>query len=61
MGRLKKLLKWYDSSDVGVNLWSLSRSSGVPKYPGEKGNKKSTSSHSKRLPVLSLSKEELHC
>lgn len=33
---LKNLLDWYKNEDKHPNLWSLSRSSGVPKYPGEK-------------------------
>ena len=62
IGQLNKLIEWYNSSDVGVNLWSLSRSSGVPKHPGEKGNKKTTRSYGKKkkkLSVSNLSKVEL--
>lgn len=36
VGLLSKLVEWYKKTNKGVNLWSLARSSGVPKSPGSK-------------------------
>lgn len=36
LGVLKSLLDWYSKENKGPNQWSLSRSSGVPKCPGDK-------------------------
>ena len=54
-GVLKNLLDWYNGEKKRPNLWSLARSSGVPKHPGDKPNstKRKRSRASRQLPKTS--------
>ena len=54
-GKVQVLLSWYKSTGQSVNLWTLARSSGVPKYPGAKGGKPASNKRmgEAKLPIQS--------
>ena len=47
--KLEDLLSWYKRTDQSANLWTLARSSHVPKYSGAKGGKPPTSKQRGKL------------
>ena len=52
VGLLSKLVEWYKKTNKGVNLWSLARSSGVPKSPGSKPQSRKRCRKALRIPQV---------